>query len=167
SSETAVRGRGAGATLSYGLGRRPSEWLPLPGPGPEDSDPDVLGRLPVADLPDGPLMLRARIEFPDGSSDEIVRALVIDRQMPQVQLAVSEPGPLISAGPNRLTALASDNAAVARVDFYVDGLRIASDALAPYSVSWRAFAGPHTLSARAIDTAGNASDSAILSVVAA
>ncbi|MCY3693891.1 MAG: transglycosylase domain-containing protein [Chloroflexi bacterium] len=167
SSETAVRGRGAGATLSYGLGRRPSEWLPLPGPGPEESDPNVLGRLPVADLPDGPLMLRARIEFPDGSSDEIVRALVIDRQMPQVQLAVSEPGPLISAGPNRLTALASDNGAVARVDFYVDGLRIASDALAPYSVSWRAFAGPHTLSARAIDTAGNASDSAILSVVAA
>jgi penicillin-binding protein 1C len=165
--ETEVRGRGEGVSLSYGLGRQPTEWVPVPGPGPGDSDPDVLGRLPVGDLPDGPLMLRARIEFPGGGSDEIVRPLVIDRQLPQIQLAVSEPGPLISAGPNRLTALASDNAAVSRVDFYVDGLRIGSDALAPYSVSWRAFAGPHTLSAQAIDTAGNVANSAILSVVAA
>lgn len=165
--ETAVRGRAAGAILSYGLGRQPSEWLPLPAPGPDETDPDVLGRLPVPDLPDGPLLLRARLENPDGSSDEIVRPLVIDRQLPQVQLAVAEPGPLIPAGPNRLTAIASDNRAIARVDFYVDGLRVASDALAPFSVSWRAFAGPHELSAQAIDVAGNTADSAILSVVAA
>ncbi len=167
SGETVVRGAGAGASLSYGLGLQPSEWLPLPAPAPEETDPNVLGLLPVAELPDGPLMLRARLEFPDGGSDEIVRALVIDRQSPQVQLALSEPGPQIPAGPNRLTALVSDNASVARVDFYVDGLRVDSDALAPFSVSWRAFAGPHTLSARAVDAAGNASNSAVLSVVAA
>ena len=166
-SEVAVRGRADGASLSYGLGRQPAEWLPLPEPGPEESDPNVLGRLPVPELPDGPLLLRARIDYPDGSSDEIVRSLTVDRQLPEIQLAVAEPGPLISAGPNRLTAFANDNAAIARVDFYVDGLRIDSDALAPYSVSWLAFAGPHTLSARAIDMAGNAADSAILSVVAA
>ena len=167
SSDTAVRGRADGASLAYGLGPQPSEWFALEEPDPDEPDPNVLGRLPVSELPDGPLLLRARIDHADGSSDQVVRELLIDRQLPQVQLAVAEPGPLISAGPNRLTAFATDNAAVARVDFYVDGLRVDSDALAPYSVSWTAFPGPHTLSARAIDVAGNVADSAILSIVAA
>ncbi len=167
SATTAVRGRAVGASLSYGLGLQPTEWLPLPGPGPEESDPAVLGMLPVPDLPDGPLLLRISSLRPDGSRDQIIRRLQIDHQPPQIDLALAEPGPLVASGAISLTARAADNAAIVRVDFYADGMRVASDSLAPFSASWTAHPGPHTLTARAIDSAGNAAASATISVVAA
>ena len=167
SRATAVRGSADGASLSYGLGSQPTVWLPLPQPAAEETNPTVLGMLPIPELPDGPLQLRVTSVRPDGSRDEIVRSLVIDHQPPQIDLALGEPGPLITAGPVRLAARVADNAGVARVDFYADGMRVASDSLAPYNATWVAHPGPHRMSARAIDGAGNETESATLSVVAA
>ncbi|HSX29490.1 MAG TPA: LamG-like jellyroll fold domain-containing protein [Candidatus Saccharimonadales bacterium] len=57
-----------------------------------------------------------------------------------------------------VSANATDNVAVADVDFLLDGVSIGVDTTAPYSVQWNTTTtsnGPHTLSARARDTAGN------------
>jgi hypothetical protein len=57
-----------------------------------------------------------------------------------------------------LSASASDNVGVARVDFEVDGVAVGSDSTAPYSVSWASTTvdnGSHTVVARAWDAAGN------------
>jgi hypothetical protein len=54
--------------------------------------------------------------------------------------------------------------AVSRVDFLVDGTVVGSDGSAPYSVVWDSSSvadGNHTVSARAIDSAGNQATSTI------
>ena len=65
-------------------------------------------------------------------------------------------------GPVRLAANASDETGLARVDFLVDSTVVASDPTAPYSVTWdsNGFAdGVRTLTARAVDSSGNATTS--------
>jgi poly(hydroxyalkanoate) depolymerase family esterase len=57
-----------------------------------------------------------------------------------------------------VTASASDNVGVARVDFLIDGVVFASDAATPYAVALDTFTlgnGAHVLGARAFDGAGN------------
>ena len=68
-----------------------------------------------------------------------------------------------SAGANAshvvpLAATASDDVGVVAVDFFVDGTNLGQDTTAPYTLDWDstvASNGPHTLTARARDTAGN------------
>jgi hypothetical protein len=60
---------------------------------------------------------------------------------------------------------ASDNTNVARVDLYIDGAFYASDTTSPYGFSWNTSTttnGPHNLSARAVDSAGNLGTSATM-----
>jgi hypothetical protein len=67
-----------------------------------------------------------------------------------------------------VTADASDNVAVAGVQFLVDGTATgAEDTVAPYALAWDTRTAPngaHTLTARASDTSGNTSPSAPVSV---
>src|SRR5439155_4864039 len=84
---------------------------------------------------------------------------------------VSIIGPAANAtvsGTITVSAGASDDVAVAGVQFKVDGTNIgAEDTTAPYSVSWNttsATAGTHTLTAVARDTANNVTTSAPVTV---
>jgi poly(hydroxyalkanoate) depolymerase family esterase len=80
-----------------------------------------------------------------------------DRTAPTVRLTAPADGAAVS-GAVALSAEASDDNSVARVEFLADGRVIATDATAPYTASWNSAAavnGPHELSARAIDAAGN------------
>jgi endo-1,4-beta-xylanase len=72
-------------------------------------------------------------------------------------------------GTTKITASASDNVAVSRVDFYVDGVLKGSDASAPYELDWNAGALPAdskpVITAKAYDTTLNPGTSAAVSVV--
>ncbi|HET7436816.1 MAG TPA: Ig-like domain-containing protein [Thermoanaerobaculia bacterium] len=71
------------------------------------------------------------------------------------------------SGTTSVTASASDNTGVTRVDFLVDGAVAASDSSSPYSFSWNtttASNGTHSLSSRAYDAAGNSAASASVTV---
>jgi hypothetical protein len=64
----------------------------------------------------------------------------------------------------RLSATASDDHGVARVEFWVDSTLVATDTQAPYTVRSRTSglsSGRHTVTARAFDTAGQAASSAV------
>ena len=66
-----------------------------------------------------------------------------------------------------ITASATDNVGVTKVEFSVDGKLVATDTSAPYSTSWNAAAatfGTHTLTAKAYDQAGNSATAAPVSV---
>ena len=70
-------------------------------------------------------------------------------------------------GKLRINSAASDNVRVASVSFYVDGRRIARDAQAPFSILWdttKLAKGPHTLYVIALDAAGNAARSALITL---
>jgi len=90
-----------------------------------------------------------------------------DTAPPAVSVTAPSNGATVS-GTVSVTANASDNVAVASVQFQLDGANVgALDTTAPYSVSWdttTATNGSHTLSAIAKDAAGNSATSAAVAV---
>lgn len=90
----------------------------------------------------------------------------LDTTSPTATLTAPAAGATLT-GTATLSATATDNMAVARVEFLVDDAQVGVDTTAPYSYAWssRAVAnGAHTIKARAFDTAGNAGLSAARSV---
>lgn len=76
---------------------------------------------------------------------------------PKVTLTAPMSGTTI-AGLFTITATATDDVRVTKVEFYLDGALKSTDTSSPYSFSWdtrTASNGAHTLSARAYDAAGN------------
>jgi hypothetical protein len=66
-----------------------------------------------------------------------------------------------------VTASATDNVGVTRVEFLLDGALQSTDAASPYSWSWNSTAtsnGSHTLQSRAFDAAGNNATSPAISI---
>lgn len=66
-----------------------------------------------------------------------------------------------------LTAAASDNVGVSKVEFYVDGMLMSTDTSTPFSYDWETTGvttGTHLLSAKAYDAAGNVATSTNVTV---
>src|SRR5205085_4232568 len=72
----------------------------------------------------------------------------------------------VVSGSVNVTATATDDVGVTKVEFYADGQLVASDTTAPYSVSWNTSGyihnSIHPLLAKAYDTAGNIGSSATI-----
>ena len=71
-----------------------------------------------------------------------------------------------TSGTITLNATASDNVGVSSVEFFIDGVTRGSDSTAPYSLSFNSTTltnGTHSLTARAVDAAGNATTSSAAS----
>jgi hypothetical protein len=91
-----------------------------------------------------------------------------DTTPPNVSLASSAPGPFNPPGTVTLTATASDNVGVTRVDFYDGATLRSSDTSSPYTFNWSfaaTDAGTHNWTARAFDAAGNNRTSNAVSLV--
>jgi Bacterial Ig domain len=89
-----------------------------------------------------------------------------DTTPPAVSIGAPAAGTTVS-GTTTISANASDNAGVARVEFLVDGTLLGTDTTSPYSASWNtttATNGAHSLTARAFDAAGNQATSAAVGV---
>jgi hypothetical protein len=75
-------------------------------------------------------------------------------------------GAAVSGSAVAFSANASGGRPISRVEFFVDGTRLADDTVAPYSVTWNtldqavpSFDGQHTLTAKAYDTVGRVATS--------
>lgn len=96
----------------------------------------------------------------------------LDTTAPTVSLTAPTNGSFVSGIAVAVNATASDNtggSGVARVDYYLDGSTTPSgtDSTAPYSWAWNTTSttnGSHTVSAKAIDNAGNTSTAATVTV---
>lgn len=85
-----------------------------------------------------------------------------DTTLPSVSL-ISPVNGATFGGTVTLSANASDNVAVDHVDFLVNGSAVGTDKTSPYSISWNSTSnadGSAAVTARAVDTAGNAAVSA-------
>ncbi len=86
----------------------------------------------------------------------------LDGTPPTVTLTAPANGSNVS-GTTTVTATASDNVGVDRVEFLLDGALLGSDSSAPYSLDWNtatAASGTHSLQARAFDLVDNVGTSA-------
>src|SRR5262245_54335995 len=80
-----------------------------------------------------------------------------DTIAPTTSITAPADGAMLAATVN-VTASASDNVGVTKVEFYVDGVLQATDTSAPYAWSWNTFGtsnGAHTVTSRAYDAASN------------
>ncbi|HEU5101196.1 MAG TPA: Ig-like domain-containing protein, partial [Roseiflexaceae bacterium] len=120
-------------------------------------------------LADGGHTFQVRATDPVGNTDPTpasrtwtVATGTPDTTPPSVTLTAPSDGATVS-GSVTLSADASDNVAVARVDFIVGGEVTGSDTTAPYSISWNSASvvdGSATIIAQAVDTANLATTSA-------
>jgi len=85
-----------------------------------------------------------------------------DQAVPTVSVTAPANGSVIpNTGTVTVNANASDNVGVTKVEFFVDGSRVATVTAAPYSFNWNpagATAGAHTFRAKAFDACGNTAD---------
>lgn len=89
-----------------------------------------------------------------------------DTAAPEVSITSPSNGATVSRTIT-IRASASDGVGVARVDFFIDGVRVASDESAPWEYSWntqKVAEGAHTLTAIAYDAAGNSKTSSPVTV---
>ena len=112
-------------------------------------------------LPDGPHTVRVRAQDTAGNVTTAPTVPVTIRNaVPAPTVAQTAPAAgAVLRGSVTLSATASGNPAVARVEFLVDGAVVATDTTSPYSVSWNTASRPdgaHALQARAVNTAGTA-----------
>jgi len=87
-----------------------------------------------------------------------------DTTPPVVSIGSPAAGSAVTGRVVGIAAQASDNVAVASVEFYVDGKLIATDTGTPYSASWntrKAARGVHSIRVRALDPSGNAAEQTI------
>ena len=85
-----------------------------------------------------------------------------DNTPPTVSLTSPVNGATLTGLSVTFSASASDNVAVSKVDFLVDGAVVGTDPAAPYSISWNSTTvanGTHSLQARATDSSNNVTTS--------
>ncbi len=83
---------------------------------------------------------------------------------PETAITSPEDGDTVSAGDVTVDATATDSVGVTSVDLQVDGVTVHTDSSAPYSFTWAATPGSHTLQTIAHDAAGNTGESAEVDV---
>jgi hypothetical protein len=89
-----------------------------------------------------------------------------DTTPPTTSITAPTSGATVSAT-TTVSASASDNVGVTKVEFYLDGALQSTDTTSPYSWSWNTTAstnGSHTLQSKAYDAAGNVGSSTSISV---
>jgi hypothetical protein len=89
-----------------------------------------------------------------------------DTQAPATAITAPSSGATVS-GTVSVTAPASDNVGVTRVEFFLDGALQSTDTASPYAWSWNTAAasnGAHSLTSKAYDAAGNVGTSAAVPV---
>lgn len=86
-----------------------------------------------------------------------------DTAPPTVSVTYPKDGEILPAKPVSFSASAFDDGGVARVDFFVNGALVGSASVAPYQVRWNArkAKGTSTMTARAVDNAGNQTEASV------
>ena len=95
--------------------------------------------------------------------------ITVDAQGPSANLTSPAIGATVT-GTVTLSATASDDQGIGRVEFYKDGTLLGADNTVPYSMTWDTFQdtnGSHVIAVRAFDIAGNQSSPSSVTVLVA
>ncbi len=102
-----------------------------------------------------------------GQSANVAVTVVKDTTAPKVSITAPANNSTLS-GTTTITATASDNVGVSKVEFYENGILLTATNVSPYSYNWNTATltngASYTLSAKAYDAAGNVGQSSNVSV---
>jgi membrane peptidoglycan carboxypeptidase len=146
--------------VQFGQGINPDTWQQI---GDSQTAPVVNGTLAEWDTAglEGLYALRLNVVQKNNQIQTAVIQVTVDNTPPLVSIVSPQEGSKVtpSNGIVLLTANASDNVALERVEFWLDGKEVEERSVAPYTSLWTATQGSHTLQIKAFDSAGNESDS--------
>ena len=148
--------------VQVGAGLNPQSWLLV---GSESQTPVSGGPLAQWDtqaLPDGLYAVRLVVVRQDQTLQSAVIQVSVDNTLPQAALTYPAPQQRFSRADSRtinFLAQISDSGGIARVEWWLDGIKIGENQQAPYSTPWVPIPGEHSLVVRAADRAGNTVDS--------
>jgi RHS repeat-associated protein len=116
-------------------------------------------------LPNGSYALTARAKD-DAGNTTTSRAVsvIVDNTAPPTTAITSPANGATVKGTVTISASATDDRGVSKVEFYVDDILLAEDKTASYSAAWNtltfpSYDGPHTLTTRAYDSSGQVTTS--------
>jgi subtilisin family serine protease len=112
------------------------------------------------------LLARARDAAGNVGASAAVGVMIEDVTAPAVQVSEPRAGAHLR-GAVTLTATGTDDIGVAKVEFFVDGVLLSTDTVAPWGAVWdtAGYPGAHVLTAKAVDAAQNATTSGAVTVV--
>jgi membrane peptidoglycan carboxypeptidase len=147
--------------VSYGQGLNPSQWIDLGGRQTALPADQRLATWNTTEL-DGLYSILLTVTAADNSTETDAIQVTVDNRPPAVTLALREPDRTFRYPADReiaLEAQATDNIAIARVEFFHNGQRLGSDESWPYTLDWR-IDGPglHTFRAVVFDAVGNSAE---------
>ena len=148
--------------LSYGEGINPTEWFEIGQSQYQQRENESLGLWDTTTL-DGLYSLRLTVVRTNSSVVDFVLPVTVDNQAPTISLHYPEDGKTYYYPEDEFITLqtrTADNVSMDRVEFFMDGARIATSTVAPFNERWiMDGAGQHTFWAVAYDAAGNSLES--------
>jgi membrane peptidoglycan carboxypeptidase len=149
------------AWVEVGKGIAPQRWLRI---GETLTQPVLYGLLAEWDTSglDGLYAIRLIVLHPDQTFETAVLQVTVDNTPPVLSVPYPQPDEKITLPENgtlTLLATASDNLGLKRVEWWLDGEKVAERTIAPYAYPVAMTAGSHILVVKAVDIAGNVVES--------
>lgn len=145
--------------VQVGQGLNPQNWLQI---GADQTTPmtnGVLGAWDTTQGPDGLYSIRLLVVHADQSAETAALQVTVDNTLPDLRILYPQEGQSLAPGMVTLQAEGQDAFGIQRVTWQVDGVSVGETIQPPYAFAWQATAGAHVLVARAVDLAGNESQS--------
>jgi membrane peptidoglycan carboxypeptidase len=148
-------------SVQVGEGINPSNWVQVGEVHTTPVTDGVLATWNTGSL-DGLYAIRLTVVDQANQIKTAVIQVTVDGVPPQAVILSPQPEAQISPvmGVITFSARVSDNTAISRVEWWLDGKKIQETGVSPYSCVWQAVSGKHELFLKAWDTAGNAATSA-------
>ena len=124
--------------LAFGKGIDPTQWTQIGGDRHDRVDTGLLGQWDVSGL-DGLYTLQLTAIDRNGSPRQSAIQLIVDNQPPNVKIIHPNDGDIYSPEKDEWVSIgvdAVDNAAMGRVQFYVDGAFVGESTVAPFNKKW-------------------------------
>ena len=124
--------------LAYGKGIDPTQWTQIGGDRHDRVDNSTLGEWDVSGL-DGLYTLQLTVIDRNGSPHQSAIQVIVDNQPPTVKIIHPNNGDIYSPEKDEWISIgvdAVDNAAMSKVQFYLDGAYLGESTVAPYNKKW-------------------------------
>jgi len=170
--EVDIRGRAGGKgfesyRLQVGQGLNPTGWIVIGEDIDSPIDNGILGTWDTTAI-NGLYAIQLVIVRDDQRADTATIQVTVDNQPPDLSIPYPGDGQSFAYGLDKsitFQAQVSDNLGLAAVEFYLGDRLITSQTQPPFAIPWRTSPGEYTLWVKAIDLAGNASETSVSFVV--
>jgi len=166
--EVEITGTAMGTDLDYyrvlvGQGLNPQSWVQLGDDSRTLVPEGTLARWDTSDL-NGLYAVQLQAVRTDQRVETAVVQVTVDNTPPDVSITYPQDGDVLKYADNRQITFqvqAGDNLSLSVVEYYIGKALVGSSEQAPYSFTWSAARGEHTLRVVARDRAGNESEAEI------